>query len=331
MLHNLFKNMYINVIIAVILAVIFGYFFPNQAVMVKPLGEAFILLIKMMIAPVVFCTIAIGIGKLTERKQVKYIIGKTLGLFLLMTILALCFGLFTVQMIKPGAGMNIDTASLDISLVGKYINTAEKLNFVQFFMNIIPDTFVGAFSKGKVLPVLLLAVLTGFAISSAGDKGQKILSGLENISHILFKIFNFLMKLSPVGAFGAMSFTIGKYGIGSLTSLASLMATFYITCIGFVAIVLGGLCYINGFSLWRTLKYFREELAIVLGTSSTEPVLPSVLQKLENLGCKKSVVGLVLPMGYSFNLEGTAIYLSLGSLFIAQACNIEQLLLCLQL
>ncbi|BAK77541.1 sodium:dicarboxylate symporter [Pseudogulbenkiania sp. NH8B] len=321
---KIFKSLYLQVIIAVVIGIAFGHFFPSQGAALKPLGDAFVKLVKMMISPVVFCTIAIGIASLGDKSQLGRILGKTLGLFLVLTLLALGFGLAAVNVIRPGAGMNIDPSQLDTSGIAKYTHSAKGLNAVDFFMHMIPDSFVGAFTQGEVLPVLLLAVLTGFALSAASGKGgDRLLAWLEDMSQILFRVFNFVMKVAPIGAFGAMAFTVGKYGVHSLASLGQLILTFYVACIGFVVVVLGGLCRLSGFSLWRTLKYFREELLVVLGTSSTEPVLPRVLQKLEKLGCSKGVAGFVLPTGYSFNLAGTAIYLSLASLFIAQACNID--------
>jgi aerobic C4-dicarboxylate transport protein len=324
MFPKIYKSLYLQVLVAVLLGIAFGHFFPSQGAALKPLGDAFVKLVKMMIAPVVFCTIAIGIASLGDKSRLGRILAKTLGLFLLMTLLALGFGLLTVNLLRPGAGMNIDPHQLDTSGIDKFTHGAQQLNAVDFFMHMIPDTFVGAFTQGEVLPVLLLAVLTGFALSAGSQKGgDKLLAWLEDMSQILFRVFNFVMRAAPLGAFGAMAFTVGKYGVHSLASLGQLILAFYIACIGFIAVVLGTLCRLNGFSLWRTLKYFREELLVVLGTSSTEPVLPRVLQKLEQLGCSKGVAGLVLPTGYSFNLAGTAIYLSLASLFIAQACNIE--------
>jgi Na+/H+-dicarboxylate symporter len=244
-------------------------------------------------------------------------------LFLALTVISLIIGLVSVYLFKPGVGMNIDPTQLSTKGLSQYTDSAAKLGVVEFFMHIIPDTFIGAFNKGEVLPVLFIAVLSGFALSAIGERGKPVLDVLESASHMVFKIFSYLMRFAPIGAFGALAFTVGQYGITSLGSLAKLIMTLYIACAFFVFVVLGSICRANGFSLWKLLRYFREEFLVVLGTSSTEPVMPRMLEKLQALGCKKGVVGLVLPTGYSFNLDGTAIYLSLAAVFIAQACNIE--------
>ena len=312
---KLAKSLYFQILCAVLLGVVVGHFWAQQAVALKPLGDAFIKLIKMMIAPVVFCTIVTGIAGMTDKRSLGRLMSKTLLLFLGLTVVSLVF--------KPGVGMNIDPATLSTAGLSQYTASAAKLSVVDFFMHIIPDTFIGAFNKGEVLPVLFIAVLSGFALSSMGEKGKPVLDVLESASTMVFRIFGYLMRFAPVGAFGALAFTVGQYGITSLGSLAKLVGTLYIACAFFVLVVLGGICRAHGFSLWKLLRYFREEFLVVLGTSSTEPVLPRMLEKLEKLGCKKGVVGLVLPTGYSFNLDGTAIYLSLAAVFIAQACNID--------
>ncbi|WNW09735.1 C4-dicarboxylate transporter DctA [Pseudomonas sp. DTU_2021_1001937_2_SI_NGA_ILE_001] len=320
---RLIKSLYFQIICAVILGVLVGHFWAQQAVALKPLGDAFIKLIKMMIAPVVFCTIVTGIAGMTDKSTLGRLMSKTLLLFLVLTVISLAIGLAAVYVFKPGVGMNIDPATLSTAGLAQYTASAAKLSVVDFFMHIIPDTFIGAFNKGEVLPVLFIAVLSGFALSALGEKGRPVLTVLESASQMVFKIFGYLMRFAPVGAFGALAFTVGQYGITSLGSLAKLIMTLYVACAFFVFVVLGGLCRIYGFSLWKLLRYFREEFLVVLGTSSTEPVLPRMLEKLQGLGCKKGVVGLVLPTGYSFNLDGTAIYLSLAAIFIAQACNID--------
>jgi Na+/H+-dicarboxylate symporter len=246
-----------------------------------------------------------------------------MALFYVLTILALITGLVAVSLMQPGAGMNIDPATLDASVAARYSKQAAPKGFVEFVLHIIPNSFFGAFAEGEVLPVLLLAVLIGFGLARIGVAGKAALDAIDAFSHALFATFGFIMKLAPLGAFGAMAFTVGRYGIKSIGSLGQLIATFYVACGFFVVVVLGLLARLHGFSLFKLLRYFKEELLIVLGTSSTEPVLPRVLLKLEKLGCKKGVVGLVLPTGYSFNLDGTAIYLTLASMFIAQACNIQ--------
>ncbi|CAM3097756.1 dicarboxylate/amino acid:cation symporter [Pseudomonas floridensis] len=317
------KSLYFQIICAVILGVLVGHFWAQQAVALKPLGDAFIKLIKMMIAPVVFCTIVTGIAGMSDKQSLGRLMSKTLLLFLGLTVVSLIIGLVAVYVFQPGTGMNIDPAKLSTAGLSQYTESAAKLGVVDFFMHIIPETFVGAFNKGEVLPVLFIAVLSGFALSSLGERGKPVLNVLESASHMVFKIFSYLMRFAPIGAFGALAFTVGQYGITSLGSLAKLIMTLYIACGFFVFVVLGGICRANGFSLWKLLRYFREEFLVVLGTSSTEPVMPRMLEKLQALGCKKGVVGLVLPTGYSFNLDGTAIYLSLAAVFIAQACNIE--------
>ncbi|WP_278441278.1 C4-dicarboxylate transporter DctA [Pseudomonas oryzihabitans] len=320
---KLAKSLYFQILCAVVLGVLVGHFWAQQAVALKPLGDAFIKLIKMMIAPVVFCTIVTGIAGMTDKSTLGRLMGKTLLLFLVLTVISLFIGLGAVYLFQPGVGMNIDPATLSTASIAQYTASAAKLSVVDFFMHIIPDTFMGAFNKGEVLPVLFIAVLCGFALSAMGERGRPVLDVLESASQMVFRIFGYLMRFAPVGAFGALAFTVGQYGITSLGSLAKLIATLYTACAFFVFVVLGALCRSRGFSLWQLLRYFREEFLVVLGTSSTEPVLPRMLQKLEGLGCKKGVVGLVLPTGYSFNLDGTAIYLSLAAVFIAQACNIE--------
>lgn len=317
------KSLYFQILCAVILGVLVGHFWSQQAVALKPLGDAFIKLIKMMIAPVVFCTIVTGIAGMSDKRSLGRLLSKTMLLFLGLTVISLIIGLVSVYLFKPGVGMNIDPTQLSTKGLSQYTDSAAKLGVVEFFMHIIPDTFIGAFNKGEVLPVLFIAVLSGFALSAIGERGKPVLNVLESASHMVFKIFSYLMRFAPVGAFGALAFTVGQYGITSLGSLAKLIMTLYIACAFFVIVVLGSICRANGFSLWKLLRYFREEFLVVLGTSSTEPVMPRMLEKLEALGCKKGVVGLVLPTGYSFNLDGTAIYLSLAAVFIAQACNIE--------
>jgi len=320
---KLVKSLYFQILCAVLLGVLVGHVWAEQAVALKPLGDAFIKLIKMMIAPVVFCTIVTGIAGMTDTRSLGRLMSKTLLLFLVLTVISLVIGLVAVHVFRPGAGMNIDPATLSTAGLSQYTASAAKLGVVDFFMHIIPDTFMGAFNKGEVLPVLFIAVLSGFALSAMGEHGRPVLNVLESASQMVFRIFGYLMRFAPIGAFGALAFTVGQYGITSLGALAKLVMTLYIACAFFVLVVLGGLCRLHGFSLWKLLRYFREEFLVVLGTSSTEPVLPRMLEKLQALGCKKGVVGLVLPTGYSFNLDGTAIYLSLAAVFIAQACNID--------
>ena len=333
----IYKSLYFQVIFAIILGVIVGHFYPSSSVIVdgvkqsvpglgeqlKPLGDAFIKLIKMIIAPVIFCTVVSGIAGMESMKSV----GKTGGIALLyfevVSTLALIIGLLVINIAKPGVGMNIDPASLDTSGIAKYVESGASQSTVDFFMNIIPNTVVGAFAEGEILQVLLFALLFGFALHKLGDAGKPVLKFIDQISHVFFNIVNMIMKLAPIGAFGAMAFTIGKYGIGSLAQLAQLIICFYITCLLFIFIVLGSIARFSGFSIVKLIRMIREELLIVLGTSSSESVLPRMLKKLEIVGCEKSVVGLVIPTGYSFNLDGTSIYLTMAAIFIAQATNTQ--------
>src|SRR4051812_21374481 len=320
---KLIKLLYVQVIIGLVLGIAVGHYWPEIGAALKPLGDGFVKLVKMMIAPIVFCTIVSGITSLSDSREIGKTLLKSMALFYVLTFLALVTGLVAVTLLQPGHGMNIDPVHLDPSVAARFAKQAAPQGFVEFVLHVIPNSFFGAFSEGEVLPVLLLAVLCGFGLTRIGKAGAPVLEGIDSFSHMLFSAFGFIMKLAPLGAFGAMAFTVGKYGIESIGSLGLLIVTFYVACIGFVLIVLGTLARLHGFSIWKVMRYFREELLIVLGTSSTEPVLPRVLQKLETLGCKKGVAGLVLPMGYSFNLDGTAIYLTLASMFIAQACDIH--------
>jgi len=322
-IRKVLKHLYVQVLIGVVLGIAVGYLFPKFGADLKVLGDVFIRIVKMMIAPIVFCTIVTGITSLTDTRKIGTTLGKALGLFYGLTILSLFIGLAAVLIVKPGAGMHINPAHLDASVAANAAKTAPPGTFGEFVLHIIPATFVGAFTEGEVLPVLLLALLCGFGLSKIGTAGRPVLNVINSFSHLLFAIFGYLMRLAPIGAFGAMAFTVGKYGLKSIGSLGLLIGTFYLACIVFVVVVLGVLARTNGLSLWRILRYVREELLIVLGTSSSEPVLPRLLMKLERLGCRRGVAGLVLPTGYSFNLDGTAIYLTLASLFIAQACDIQ--------
>ena len=287
----------------------------------KPLGDGFIKLIKMIIAPIIFCTVVIGIAGMEDMKKV----GKTGGLALLyfevVSTIALIIGLVLVNLFKPGEGMNIDASTLDTKAIAAYTGPGKMVSTTDFILNIIPATVVDAFAKGEILQVLLIAVLFGFALHRFGGRGTLVFDFIEKTSHVLFTIVGFIMKLAPIGAFGAMAFTIGKYGVSSLFSLGKLMGAFYLTCLIFIFVVLGLIARFHGFSIWKFIKYIKEELLIVLGTSSSESVLPRMMEKMENLGAKKATVGLVIPTGYSFNLDGTAIYLTMAAVFIAQATN----------
>ncbi|NMM13432.1 MAG: dicarboxylate/amino acid:cation symporter [Rhodoferax sp.] len=317
----LYKSLYIQVLTAVVLGVLLGHFYPQLGADMKPLGDGFIKLIKMIIAPIIFCTVVIGIAGMEDMKKV----GKTGGLALLyfevVSSLALIVGLVIVNLLQPGAGMNIDAATLDTKSIASYTAPGKMVGTVDFLLNIIPTSVIDAFAKGEILQVLLFAVLFGFALHKFGGRGTMVFDLIEKTSHVLFDIVGIIMKLAPVGAFGAMAFTIGKYGVGSLFSLGKLMGTFYLTCLIFVFVVLGTISRLHGFSIWKFVKYIKEELLIVLGTSSSESVLPRMMEKMENLGAKKTCVGLVIPTGYSFNLDGTSIYLTMAAVFIAQATN----------
>jgi aerobic C4-dicarboxylate transport protein len=320
---KLYQQLYVQVLIGVMLGILVGHFWPEFGAAMKPFGDIFVKLVKMMIPPVVFCTIASGIYSMHDNKEIGKTLLKALGLFYILTIIALVTGLAAVYLLKPGVGLNIDPASIDPGVVAQYTKQAKSMGFVDFIVHIIPSTFFAGFTEGEVLPVLLLSILIGFGLTRVGAAGDPIKKAIDSFSVVLFAVFNFLMKLAPLGAFGGMAFTVGRYGIRSIGSLGMLIVTFYVACGFFVFVVLNLLARLHGFSLMKLLRYTKEELLIVLGTSSTEPVLPRLLYKLERLGCKKGAVGLVLPAGYSFNLDGTAIYLTLASVFITQAMNIE--------
>lgn len=318
-----YRILYVQVLIGLMLGVLTGHFWPEFGAALKPLGDGFVKLVKMMIAPIVFCTIVSGINSISDSREVARTLVKSMALFYLLTVLALLAGLVAVSLIQPGVGMHVSVDTLDPSVAAKFTKQAAATGFADFMLHIIPHSFFGAFADGEVLPVLLLSVVIAFGLSRAGDGGVVVAKAVASFSQVLFVSFGFIMKLAPLGAFGAMAFTVGRYGIRSIGSLGLLILTFYIACSVFVVVVLGALARLNGFSLWKTIRYFREELLIVLGTSSSEPALPGALRKLEQLGCRKGVSGLVLPMGYSFNLDGSAIYLTLASIFIAQACDIH--------
>jgi len=317
----LYRSLYFQVICAVIAGVVLGYFYPSVGESMKPLGDGFIKLIKMMIAPIIFCTVVVGIAGMEDMKKV----GKTGGLALLyfevVSTFALVIGLVLVNVFQPGVGMNVDPATLDTKSIAAYTAPGKMVSTTDFVLNVIPTAFVDAFAKGEILQVLLLALLFGFALHRFGGRGTMVFDLIEKTSHVLFAIVGFIMKVAPIGAFGAMAFTIGKYGVGSLFSLGKLMGAFYLTCLIFIFIVLGTIARLHGFSIWKFIKYIKEELLIVLGTSSSESVLPRMMEKMENLGAKKTTVGLVIPTGYSFNLDGTSIYLTMAAVFIAQATN----------
>jgi aerobic C4-dicarboxylate transport protein len=319
--RRFYRSLYVQVLFAISLGVVIGHFFPQTGEAMKPLGDGFIKLIKMLIAPIIFCTVALGIAGMEDMKKV----GKTGGLALLyfevVSGIALIVGLVVVNVVAPGAGMNVDPKALDTSAVAQYTTPGKMQGITEFLLNIIPTTFADAFAKGDILQVLLVSVLFGFGLHAIGGKNERLYEWIDKLSQVLFRIVGIVMRIAPIGAFGAMAFVIGKYGIGSLASLGKLMACFYITCLFFIFVVLGSIARFYGFSILRFIRYIKEELLIVLGTSSSESVLPRMIAKLENLGVEKSVVGLVIPTGYSFNLDGTSIYLTMAAVFIAQATN----------
>ena len=315
------QSLYVQVLIAILLGVLLGYFWPATAEAMKPLGDGFIKLIKMLIGPIIFVTVVLGIAGMERMKDVGRTGGLALLYFEVVSTVALVIGLVIVNAVQPGVGMNIDPATLDAKAVAQYTDTAAMKSVSDFLLNIIPTSVADAFAKGDILQILLFSVLFGFALHAFGGREGPVFLFVQNLSQVLFGIVNFVMKLAPIGAFGAMAFTIGKYGLGTLLSLGKLMACFYATCLLFILIVLGMIARVHGFGILRFIRYIKEELLIVLGTSSSESVLPRIMNKLEALGVRKSVVGLVVPTGYSFNLDGTSIYLTMAAVFIAQATN----------
>ncbi|HDS1801724.1 TPA: dicarboxylate/amino acid:cation symporter [Pseudomonas putida] len=317
----LYKSLYVQVIVAITIGILLGHYYPETGVALKPLGDGFVKLIKMVIAPIIFCTVVSGIAGMQSMKSVGKTGGYALLYFEIVSTIALIIGLVVVNVVKPGAGMHIDVSTLNASSVAAYAAAGAQQTTVGFLLNVIPNTVVGAFANGDILQVLMFSVLFGFALHRLGSYGKPLLDMIDRFAHVMFNIINMIMKLAPIGAFGAMAFTIGQYGVGSLVQLGYLMACFYITCLLFVLVVLGGICRAHGFSVLKLIRYIREELLIVLGTSSSESALPRMLAKMERLGAKKSVVGLVIPTGYSFNLDGTSIYLTMAAVFIAQATD----------
>lgn len=315
------RHLYVQVLTAITLGILLGHFQPEWAVTMKPLGDGFIKLIKMIIAPIIFCTVVTGIAGMQDMEKVGRVGIKALLYFEAVSTLALVIGLLVVHLIQPGAGMNVDASTLDTKNLSAYTAAAKNQGTVEFLLNIIPTSMVDAFAKGDILQVLLFSLLFGFSLAAMKDTGQEVVFFISKVAQVLFGIVETIMKLAPIGAFGAMSFTIGKYGVASLAPLAKLMGSFYLTCLLFIFIVLGLIARFAGFSIVRFIVYIKDELFIVLGTSSSESVLPRIMTKLENLGCSKSVVGLVIPTGYSFNLDGTSIYLAMAAVFVAQATN----------
>lgn len=318
---RIFRSLYVQVLIAIAIGIALGYFYPDVGAQMKPLGDGFIKLIKMMIGPIIFCTVVLGIAGMEDMKKVGKTGGFALLYFEIMSTVALIVGLVIINLVGPGVGMNVDPTTLDTKAVAAYAEPGKLGSTTDFILNIIPTTVVDAFAKGDILEVLFFAVLFGFALHALGGKESLVFKLVEQTSGVLFRIVGIIMRVAPLGAFGAMAFTIGTYGFGTLANLAKLMATFYVTCLIFIFVVLGTVAWLHGFSIFKYLRYIKEELLIVLGTSSSEAALPRIMSRLESLGAGKQTVGLVIPTGYSFNLDGTAIYLTMAAVFIAQATN----------
>jgi aerobic C4-dicarboxylate transport protein len=318
---RLLRLLYVQVLIAIFFGVLVGHFAPELGVALKPLGDAFIRLIRMLIAPIIFCTVVLGIAGMDNLRHV----GRTglyaLGYFEVVTTLALILGLVVINLVAPGDGMHVDPAALDPAGIASYATAAEGQGVIDFLLHVIPTSMFDAFAKGEILQVLLIAILCGFALQHCGDRATTLRHGIEGFSNVLFTVVGYITKLAPIGALGAMAFTIGSQGLAALAPLAKLMFCFYATCLLFVFGVLGVIARLHGFSIFRLVHHLREELLIVLGTSSSESVLPRLMDKLEKLGCRRSVVGLVVPSGYSFNLDGTCIYLTMAAVFLAQATD----------
>ncbi|MGK3627804.1 C4-dicarboxylate transporter DctA, partial [Acinetobacter sp. A11] len=315
--------LYVQVIFAIILGILIGHFYPELGESLKPLGDAFIKIVKMIIAPVIFLTVVTGIASMTNMSRVGRVTGKAMLYFLTFSSLALVVGMIVANIIQPGKGLNIDPATLVNDKVNTYVEKAHATNITDFFMNIIPQTLVSPLAGGEILQVLFVAVLFGISLAALGDRARPITDFLNNLTAPVFYLVGMLMKLAPIGAFGAMAFTIGAYGIESIGNLLLLIMTFYITAVLFVIVILGAVARYNGFSIIHLIRYIKDELWLVLGTSSSEAALPSLMDKMQKAGCEKSVVGLVIPTGYSFNLDGTNIYMTMAALFIAQACNVD--------
>ena len=316
-----YKSLYVQVLVAIAIGILLGHFYPETGVALKPLGDGFVKLIKMAIAPIIFCTVVSGIAGMQDMKAVGKTGGYALLYFEIVSTLALVIGLVVVNIVQPGAGMHVDPSTLDTKGIAAFAAAGEQQSTVAFLLNVIPSTIVGAFASGDILQVLFFSVIFAFALQRMGDYGKPVLEFIDRIAQVMFGIINMIMKVAPIGAFGAMAFTLGQYGVGSLVQLGQLMLCFYITCVFFILVVLGGIARAHGFSILKFIKYIREELLIVLGTSSSESALPRMLNKMEKLGANKSVVGLVIPTGYSFNLDGTSIYLTMAAVFIAQATD----------
>ncbi len=311
-----YRQMYLQVLVAIILGAALGHFYPSVATTLKPLGDGFIKLVKMMLAPIIFTTVVVGMGKAGDMKKVGRVGLKALVYFEIVSTLALVIGLLVVNLVGPGIGLHADVSKLDTKAISNYTDKAQAKSAVERILHIIPDSVIGAFAGGDILQVLLISVLFGVALCRCGARGKPLLASLDQLSHIFFDIVTLIMKLAPIGAFGAMAFTVGQFGMGTILSLGKLMACVYLTCLLFIVLVLGSIARLTGFSLYQFLLYIKDEILIVVGTSSSEAALPRMITKLENLGCGKAVVGLVIPTGYSFNLDGTSIYLTMAAVFL---------------
>jgi len=316
-----YKSLTWQVLFGIAVAIVLGYFKPATAIAMKPLGDGFIRLISMIIAVIIFCTVVTGIAGMEDMKKVGRVGGKALLYFEVVSTLALLLGLVVGNVVKPGAGLNVNPALLDTKAVASYAGQAKAQTVTDFILHIIPTTIVDAFTRGDILQVLLVAILFGFALSKMGPRCKSVVELFDGMTHAVFGVVNIVMRLAPIGAFGAMAFTVGQYGISSLKSLANLIATFYVTCIFFVVVILGLVCWASGFSIFKYLSYIKEEILLTLATSSSEPALPTLMSKMEKLGCSKSLVGLVVPTGYTFNTDGSSMYMTMAALFIAQATN----------
>ena len=321
MKKSIFGSLYVQVLIAIAIGVALGHFYPETGAAMKPLGDGFIKLIKMIIAPIIFCTVVVGIAGMEDMKKVGKTGGYAILYFEIVSTIALIVGLVVVNLWQPGVGMNVDPNAIDAKTIAQYAAPGKMQTTTDFLLNIIPTSVVDAFAKGDMLQVLFFSILFGYALHAFGERGKPVFVLIERLSHVLFGIVSVIMKVAPIGAFGAMAFTIGKHGVGALAQLAHLMGSFYLTCLIFIFLVLGSIAKAHGFSIIKLIKYIKEELFLVLGTSSSESALPRLMAKMENAGAEKSVVGLVVPTGYSFNLDGTAIYLTMAAVFIAQATN----------
>jgi aerobic C4-dicarboxylate transport protein len=323
MREPIYKSLFVQVLVGIAAGILLGYVSPEYGAAMRPIGDGFIKLIKMLIAPIVFSTVVVGIAQMGAMKDVGRIGFRALVYFEVVSTLALVIGLVVATVMKPGSGLTINVADMDVQAVTAYTTASQKLTTTDFLMNVIPNTVVDAFARGEILQVLLFSVLFGLALLGGGARVKPLVGLIDQLSHALFGIIGMLMRLAPIGAFGGMAFTVGRYGIGSLVSLGQLMVGVYLTCGLFIFIVLGAITRLAGLSLWKLLRYIREEILIVAGTASSETVLPRIIEKMENLGCRKSVVGLVIPTGYSFNLDGTAIYMTMATIFMAQVSGVH--------